>query len=292
MTQMIPAMIMGFREGLEAFLVIALILRYLTTIGNTQLKGKVYQGGIAGIIGSGLLGLGLFMTANTLGGVDTLSKAWESGASFIALILVTTFIIWMIRHGSQMTANVREQISQNLSTSGVFLIAFAMVMREGTEIAVFSFAGKYLPSAVFIGIGVSLVLAIFIYHSLIKVRIDLIFQITLVYLILQAGFLLGYSVHEGLSAMKGYALLSKDSLLLKKAFNLSNTILNHKDGIIGLPLNVLLGWYSKPEWIQFVVQYAYTFGIFTFWFFNNKKQSKEKIVRRPYSMNGKVAAIS
>ena len=32
-----------------------------------------------------------------------------------------------------MTANVREQISQNLSTAGVFLIAFAMVMREGKE---------------------------------------------------------------------------------------------------------------------------------------------------------------
>jgi len=39
MKPMIPAMIMGFREGLEAFLVIALILRYLTTIGKTQLKG-------------------------------------------------------------------------------------------------------------------------------------------------------------------------------------------------------------------------------------------------------------
>jgi len=137
MTQMIPAMIMGFREGLEAFLVIAVILRYLSTIGKTQLKAKVYQGGVAGIIGSYLLGLGLFMAANRLGGVDTLSKAWESGASLIALILVTTFIVWMIRHGSQMTANVREQISQNLSTAGVFLIAFAMVMREGTEIAVF-----------------------------------------------------------------------------------------------------------------------------------------------------------
>ena len=47
MTQMIPAMIMGFREGLEAFLVIAVILRYLSTIGKTQLKVKVYQGGVA-----------------------------------------------------------------------------------------------------------------------------------------------------------------------------------------------------------------------------------------------------
>jgi high-affinity iron transporter len=124
------------------------------------------------------------------------------------------------------------------------------------------------------------------------VRVDLIFRITLAYLILQAGFLLGYSIHEGLSAMKGYTLLSKDSLILNKAFNLSNTIFNHKDGFLGLPLNVLLGWYSKPEWIQFIVQYTYTIGIFTFWFFNNRKQSKEKTVSRSYSMKGKVAATS
>jgi high-affinity iron transporter len=292
MTQNLPAIIMGFREGLEAFLVIALILRYLTAIGNTQLKGKVYMGGFAGIFGSVLLGLGLFMVANVLGGVSTLSKAWESGASFIALILVTTFIIWMIRYGSQMTSNVCEQVSKNLSAYGIFLIAFAMVMREGTEIAVFSFAGKYSTAAVFLGIGTSLVLAVFIYHSLIRVRIDLIFRITLVYLILQAGFLLGYSIHEGLSAMKGYALLAKDSLLLDKAYNLSNTIFNHKDGIMGLPLNVLLGWYSKPEWIQFIVQYSYTFGIFSFWFFNSKKQTKEKTKNRPYSMNCKATATS
>lgn len=290
MTQMIPAMIMGFREGLEAFLVLALILRYLITIGESRLKGKVYQGASVGIIGSGLLGLGLFLVANTLGGVDTLSKAWESGASFIALILVTTFIIWMIRYGSQMTVNVREQVSQNLSATGVFLIAFAMVMREGTEIAVFSFAGKYAASAVFIGICASLVLAFLTYHSLIKVRIDLIFRITLVYLILQAGFLLGYSVHEGLSAMKGYTLLSADNLIFTKAYNLSDTILNHKDGILGLPLNVLLGWYSKPEWIQFVVQYVYTIGIFALWFFHARKQSSAKSQSRTHSMNRAVAA--
>ncbi|RLC07077.1 MAG: hydrogenase [Bacteroidetes bacterium] len=292
MTQNVPAIIMGFREGLEAFLVIALILRYLTAIGNTQLKGKVYMGGVAGIFGSVLLGLGLFLVANVLGGVSTLSKAWESGASFIALILVTTFIIWMIRHGSQMTSTVCEQVSQNLSATGIFLIAFAMVMREGTEIAIFAFAGKYSTVAVFIGICMSLVLATFIYHSLIRVRIDLIFRITLVYLILQAGFLLGYSIHEGLSAMKGYALLAKDSLLLDKAYNLSNTVFNHKDGIIGLPLNVLIGWYSKPEWIQLIVQYTYTLGIFAFWISNSKKQSKQMTKKHSSSMDCKAAAIS
>lgn len=292
MTQMIPAMIMGFREGLEAFLVVALILRYLTTVGKNGLKNKAYLGGLTGIIGSCLLGLCLFLAANALGGVNTLAKVWESGASLMALLLVTTFIVWMIRFGNQMTANVNEQVSQNLSAAGIFLIAFAMVMREGTEIAVFSFAGKYSLSAVSTGIGASLVVAFLIYHSLIKVRIDLIFRITLVYLILQAGFLFGYSVHEGLSALKGYMVLSSDNLIFTKVFNFSDTIFNHKNGFVGLPLNVLLGWYSKPEWVQFIVQYAYTVGIFIFWFLHAKKQIKTKIETTVYSIGRTTAAAS
>ena len=45
---------------------------------------------------------------------------------------------------------------------------------------------------------------------------------------------------------------------------ISATVLNHNEGVLGLPLNVLLGWYSKPEWIQFIILYAYTIGIFAF----------------------------
>ena len=45
----LPGSIMGFREGLEAFLIIVIILRYLTKIDQNKLKIKVYQGCIAGI---------------------------------------------------------------------------------------------------------------------------------------------------------------------------------------------------------------------------------------------------
>ena len=86
--------------------------------------------------------------------------------------------------------------------------------------------------------------------------------------------------------------MSKDSLLFSKVFDLSHTMFNHKEGFAGLPLNVLLGWYSKPEWIQFIVQYTYTFGIFIFWFLNNRKEAKKKSASVSYSMKGKVVATS
>jgi len=47
--------------------------------------------------------------------------------------------------------------------------------------------------------------------------------------------------------------------------------LSHKNGSLGIPLHVLFGWYSKPEWIQFIVQYLFTFSMFGYWALYNKK---------------------
>ena len=270
MTQF-PSFIMGFREGLEAFLLIAITLKYITKIDKGHLKNKVLQGGITGLIISIFLGLMLSQFSEYLGGVSSLTKLWESVASFIALLLVSVFIIWMIRHGSNMSKFVENELSQNISTNALFWISFIIIAREGTEIAIFSFAGKYPYEIVGMGVLTSLILSIFIFFSLVKVNLSVLFKITLAYLILQAGFLLGYSLHEGFSALKGYSMIASDNYIFEKAFNFSNTLLSHKDGIFGIPLHVLFGWYSKPEWIQFIVQYLFTFSMFGYWFWNNKK---------------------
>ena len=270
MTQF-PSFIMGFREGLEAFLLIAITLKYITKIDKGHLKNKVVQGAIAGLIISIFLGLMLSQFSEYLGGVSSLTKLWESVASLIALLLVSVFIIWMIRHGSNMSKFVENELSQNISTNALFWISFIIIAREGTEIAIFSFAGKYPYEIVGMGVLTSLILSIFIFFSLVKVNLSVLFKITLAYLILQAGFLLGYSLHEGFSALKGYSMIASDNYIFEKAFNFSNTLLSHKDGIFGIPLHVLFGWYSKPEWIQFIVQYLFTFSMFGYWFWNNKK---------------------
>ena len=54
------------------------------------------------------------------------------------------------------------------------------------------------------------------------------------------------------------------------AFDLSQTPVYIKEGVIGVPLYVTIGWYSKPEWIQFIIQYVYTFAFFGFWYRTKK----------------------
>jgi high-affinity iron transporter len=274
MEAFIQALIMAFREGLEAFLIIAIILKFLDKTNNKKLKKHAWQGMYTGIFASLIFGLILLIISFFIGGTDATAKLWESIASFIAVVLITTFIIWMIKHGSMIKHHIENKAALNLSKKGIFLLAFIMVVREGAEIAIFSFAGKYTIMPVILGITLSIGLVMLIHHSLVKIKLKTIFTITLAYLILQAGFLAGYSIHEGISASKELGMLDGNNPLFTKAFDLSKTPLYHKEGIIGIPLYVAFGWYSKPEWIQFIVQYVYTISLFSYWF---RRKVKEPI---------------
>ena len=267
-----PSFIMGFREGLEAFLLIAIVLKYIIKIDKEHLKITVIQGGFAGLITAIVLGLLLNRFSEYLGGVSNLTKLWESAASLVALLLVSVFIIWMIRHGSNMAKHIAGEIDKSVSVMALFWISFIIIAREGTEIAIFTFAGKYPFDVVIMGVLSALALSILIFYSLVRVDLSLLFKVTLAYLILQAGFLLGYSFHEGISALKGYSMIDAEHFIFNKAFNVAGTIFSHKDGIIGIPLHVLFGWYSKPEWVQFIIQYVFTISMFSYWISYNKKE--------------------
>jgi high-affinity iron transporter len=268
----IPGFVIGFREGLEAFLIVAIMIRYLKKTKREKSIKYVWRGAGFGVALSLVIGLILFLIARSLNQVDSVAKLWESGASLIALILVTTFIIWMIKNGSNMTGEIEGKLKTTISNVGVTLLTFAFIAREGVEIAIFTFAGDYMFISIVIGILISLLLSILIFFSLVKVNLKLIFNITLVYLILQAGFLLGYAVHEGLSAFKDLGYIVSTNPIYTKLFNLSSTALDHKTGWLGIPMYVTFGWYSKPEIIQFIIQYTYTFSVLGYWFWTIKKK--------------------
>lgn len=272
MNNYFPGLIMGFREGLEAFLIIAIMIRFIIKAEKGELRKHIFSGAVSGVIASLAFGGLLYYLSLLLDNQEQVATLWESIASIIALLLVTTFIIWMIRNGRNITGEVEEKLKSRFSGTGIFLLAFTVVVREGAEIAIFTFTGKYSLISIVSGIFIALVLTLLIFYSLVKVNLRTLFSITLLYLILQAGFLLGYGIHEGLSALKEMNVLQPDSILLVKAFNLSDTIFNNKEGIIGIPLYILFGWYSKPEWLQFIVQYVYTFTLGFIWLKHNLRK--------------------
>lgn len=266
MDTFIQALIISFREGLEAFLIIAILLQFLDKTNNSSFKKYVFKWAIWWILGSLALWLVLFKISSLVGDTDITAKIWESASSFVVVVLITTFIVWMINNWTKIRENIEKKASLNLSKKWIFLISLFMVLREWVEIAIFSFAGKYSIAPVAIGVWLSVVVVFLIFYSILKVRLNTIFSITLVYLILQSWFLIGYGVHEGLSALKEIWILAESNMLYSKAFNLSDTIFYHKEGVLWMPLYVIFGWYSKPEWIQFIIQYFYTFWLLFYWY--------------------------
>ncbi|MFU8826393.1 MAG: FTR1 family iron permease [Brevefilum sp.] len=274
MNTIIQGTIMAFREGLEAFLVIVIILKFLEKTANDKYKKYVWYGLGFGILISVLFGAVLGGISSLIGGMETTAKLWESGASFVAVMFIITFIIWMINHGVKMKQHIEGQAAMRLSKLGIFFLALFMVLREGVEIMLFQFAGRYSMLSIGVGLVLAIVLVVLIYFSLVKVKLQTIFNITLAYLILQAGFLLGYSIHEGLSAAKELGMLAAGSPLLLKAFDLSGTIFSHQDGIIGLPLYVTIGWFAKPEWVQFLFHYGLIGFLFLYWYGKTRRRGQ------------------
>jgi high-affinity iron transporter len=194
----------------------------------------------------------------------------------IAVWLVSTFIVWMIQHGNKIKWYVEDKTAKDLSKYWIFIISFIMIAREWVEITIFAFAWDYQYFSIIIWVFISAIIAFTIYFSLLKINIEYIFKITLIYLIIQAGYLLGYWIHEGLWFLNTFWYLSSDNILLVKIYDLSSTIFNHKEGIIWLPLNAIIGWFSNPEWIQFIIQYTYTILLLLYWYKYNKKLYKHK----------------
>lgn len=265
MNTIIPGMVIGFREGLEAFLIVGIALRVLEKTGRRKESGAVWTGTLAGIAASLTAGAVLYVVTTLFNKTELVLTLWESIASLTALALVSTFIIWMIRHGSELGTAVEQNMAVGKGKIALAAASAVMVAREGVEIALFSFAGTVSVTGIAIGVFTACILTILVFTSLVKVNLAAIFNVTLVYLIIQAGFLLGIGIHEGISVAQDSGLLTSGNPLLLKPFDLTNTIFDHKQGIIGLPLMAILGWHSRPEWIQFISQYAYTAGMLLIW---------------------------
>lgn len=278
--ELLPGIVLGLREGLEAFLVVAIMLEYLNKTKQKAMKKFILIGLLLGILLSALVGLSLYGISAWVGqSSDILGKLWASSSSFLALVLITTFIVWMLKHRDSIVSDVHAKMEHRLSNTALIFLAMVMVAREGTEIALFVFAAAD-QSTYFIGslTGVLLagILAFLVYRSLIKVNLRVIFNITLFYLILQAGFMVGYGIHEFLSFLKAEAVLDSTAWIFTKLFDLSGTFLNHQEQPLGIFLYATVGWYSKPEIIQFIAQYLYTGILLTAFFQANARKTLEK----------------
>lgn len=253
----------GLREGVEAALIVSIILAYLAKTGNQRHFGKIWLGAGAAVAVSVVIGLVLF---NTIGGLEEpAEQIFEGFAMLIAAGVVTWMLFWMRRTSANIKGELQAGVDRALVAGGIFgltLLAFTAVIREGIETALFlmgqataagteassTLVGAILGLLIAIGIGVAL------YRGAKVVNLRTFFNWTGIALIFIAAGLLAHGIHEFIEA--GWITIGTST-----AFDISGILPHDPEagpmGVVGSILRALVGYTSTPEWITIVAWLAY-----------------------------------
>jgi len=263
---------LAFREGIEAVLVIVIILLYLKKTDQRFYNKYVYIGSALAIISS--LIFAVAFTALFGGFTGQEEKIFEGITFIISGIFVATLVLWMSREGPKMKKHLEEKVEVSIESGRVFSIAiltYIIIIREGIEL-VLLLTGVSKESSVVglgefnvilgsvIGLGVSVGLGLLIYYGVKNINLSKFFKITNVILILFVAGLITYGVHELIEAAVDAGVVSP---LFQEVWNLKS-ILPEKfpDGnpltpewleITGSLLKALFGYNANPALLEIIV---------------------------------------
>lgn len=217
--------VIGLREGLEAALVVVILMAFLVKSGRTWGIRYVWLGVGAAVALSVLLGAVLTLGAE---GLEERTQELVSGiASLIAVVFVTFMVFWMKSAGRAMAGELHGKLDRalDLGPLAVALVGFIGVGREGLETAIFFFATAQAAAAGegsqgllgwAVGIGAAVALGWLIYRGALKINLTRFFRWTGSALVVVAAGILAYGVHE---LQEAGALSGEDNL----AFDLTAT---------------------------------------------------------------------
>jgi high-affinity iron transporter len=273
--------LIGLREGVEAALIVAIVLAYLVRSGNGRHAAKIWLGTIAAVALSVVLGVGLFISVGSF--KEPYEQFFEGTTLLIAAGVVTWMLFWMRRQSSGLKGDLHAAIDKALGEGtawGLAALAFASVIREGVETALFlaaqatsvvrpgSSAAAGLGGSVnqagaaSVGIGAlgGLAVAVLIgwgfYHGSRVVDLRKFFRWTGIVLIFIAAGLLSKALHEYLELAGIYGLAVIGT---QHAYDIS-AVLSEEAGI-GQFLRAILGYSSSPEVLTLMVHVAYVAGV-------------------------------
>lgn len=168
------------REGLEAILVIAAIIAYLTKSGNARNLKNVYIGAAAGIVASFIAAAILAWAKSTFVGAGMAQEVIEGITALIAVCVLFYVSNWMISkaEAASWSRYIDGKVQSSVEQGSAFALAFTAflsVFREGAEVVLFyqPMLAEGNPGMVWAGFGVGCVLLVFIYLAITKLSIRL-----------------------------------------------------------------------------------------------------------------------
>lgn len=197
---MFQTFVITLREGIEAFLIVAIMLAYLNKTGRAHLAHAVYWGigaAVAASTGAGML----FAEAQN-------KPLWEGLLAFIAALLVASLIVYMWRKAPQLRTEIGARLESEArkegraAALGVFAFTLLMITREGMETALllnnvlFSVGMQDMAAGALLGVAAAAVLAWGWAHYGRRVNLGRLLQVTAIFLAIFVVQLCVYAFHE------------------------------------------------------------------------------------------------
>jgi high-affinity iron transporter len=247
--------LIGLREGLEAALVVSILIAYLVKAGRRDRLVPVAVGVAAAVVLS--LGLGAVLTFTSSQLSFTAQETFGGSLSIVAVGFVTWMVFWMRRTARSLSSDLRGRMSAALAmgTGALVLTAFAAVGREGLETALFLWsavqaAGQTSQPVVgaSLGLGTAVLLGYLFYRGAVRIDLAKFFLWSGAMLVVVAAGVLAYGVHD---LQEAAILPGLDSL----AFDVSGAV--PPDSWYGTLLRGTLNFTPATTWLQLIVWVVY-----------------------------------
>jgi len=244
---MLANLLIGLREGLEAGLVVGILVAYVKRIDRQDVLPKLWFG-----IGTAIavaLGFGALLTWGPYGLSFQAQEAIGGILSIVAVGFVTWMIFWMARNARGLRGELEQRLDTALQGSalGLVLLGIFAVGREGIETALFVWAAvKSSGNAVLgttgaiIGILIAVVLSYLFYRGAVKIDLRRFFLWTGSFLVLVAAGVFAYGIGD----------LQEAGLLpgAEPAFSLAGVI--PPTSWYGVLLSGIFNFTPEPTWLQ------------------------------------------
>lgn len=290
---MFANLLIGLREGLEAALIVSILIAYVVKIGRRDMLRWIW-GGVAVAIAVCLL-LGFVLTFGAYGLSFEAQELIGGLLSIVAVGLITWMIFWLQKTGKNMAGHLQHNIDENLEGGGIAvgIVALLAVGREGLETTLFIWAAvrasgeTTLPLlGALIGIAIAVVLGYVIYKGVLRINLRTFFTWTGGLLILVSAGVLSYGVHD----LQEAGVLPG---LYNLAFDVSGAI--PPDSWYGTLLKGVFNFSPATTWLEFIAWWSYVLivgTIFTISLIRNRDQKQPVDAADPISQTNATAVLN